>query len=51
MSMGGEPELVLAAGGRIVTLSIPSRGLRPGRLLRRTEDVSYYLIPETPLNA
>jgi len=46
MSIAERDELVLAAGGRIVKHNIPSRGLRPGRLFERTQEVSYYLIPE-----
>jgi len=39
--------LVIAAGGRIVEQSIPSRGLRPGHLLRRrTVETSYHLITD-----
>jgi hypothetical protein len=37
---------VIAAGGCVVKHNIPSTGLRPGRLLRRTLEESHYLVPD-----
>jgi hypothetical protein len=37
---------VIAAGGAIKRDSLKSRGLRPGRLLGRKQELSWYVIPE-----
>ena len=38
-------------GGEIVTQELQSESLRPGRMMPRTQTITYYVVPELPEDA